>query len=70
MNRAANDQEQARIEALAESCFAREDDGAVQDWARVWVNTPDGPLEWNVEPTDRCAACGSHFVEATVWVAH
>ncbi|MDV7992103.1 hypothetical protein [Rhodococcus sp. IEGM 1374] len=42
MNLAANDRERARIEALAEYCAARLDDGPVEDWSRVWVKKP-GP---------------------------
>lgn len=62
MNAAANDQQQARIEALAEYCAARLDDGPVQDWARVWVETPEGPFSWNEDPdSDSCAACGAHI---------
>ncbi|CAH0189879.1 hypothetical protein [Rhodococcoides fascians] len=61
MNAAANDQERAQIEALAEYAATHPDMGPVQDWAQVWVVTPEGPVEWNVEPTARCVACGEHF---------
>ncbi|MBY4236575.1 hypothetical protein HQO42_05320 [Rhodococcus fascians] len=41
MNAAANDQGRARIEALALYAGSREDVGSIQDWASVWVETPD-----------------------------